>query len=85
MSSLVDDLFTNILYGAASWFGILIFLSLIIGLLFKWKESIVLLLPVSVLIGLNYMTNGLGWHALIMFLTAIFLLFYGLNEVKNRR
>jgi hypothetical protein len=80
----IDDVFTSLLYGVGSWFGLLLMLTLIIALMLKWKESLVLLLPVTMLLGLNYMTNGLGWHSLIMFLTAIFLLFYGLNELQKR-
>jgi hypothetical protein len=42
------------------------------------------MLPVAILFGTEYLTNGLGWDALIMFLTGIFILvYYIMNRGKK--
>jgi hypothetical protein len=75
-ASLVDDAFTALFYGAGSWLGLLLMIALIAGLVSKWKLAGGLFIPVSIFMGINYFNHDLGWHGLIMFLVAIFVLIY---------
>jgi len=72
----VDEAFESLFFGAGSWLGLLLFLILITGLLFKWKSIGVLLLPVTVFFGIEYLNKGLKWQSMIMFLSSILILFY---------
>jgi len=72
----VDEAFESLFFGSGSWLGLLLFLILITGLLFKWKSMGVLLLPVTVFFGIEYLNKGLKWQSMIMFLSSIFILFY---------
>jgi hypothetical protein len=71
---LADEVFNSLFYGAGSWLGLILMLILMIGLTLKWRNASVIMMPMSVMLGINYLNNNLGWHALIMFLTAIFIL-----------
>ena len=70
------DFFTELLFGAGAWIGILLILAIEVGLLLKWKYSGVLLLPVTLLLGIDYLTRNLAWQSIIMFVSAIFVLAY---------
>lgn len=70
----VDEVFNSLFYGGGSWLGLILMLILIIGLCIKWRNASVIMLPISMLLGINYLSNSLGWHGLIMFLTSIFIL-----------
>ena len=70
----MDDFFTSLFYGTGSWLGLLLILSLVVGLTFAWKYMGLVMLPVTVLFGITYFSNNLGWHGLIMVFTAIFIL-----------
>ena len=59
--------------GLFSWIILIVLLLLVfVGASIK-KPIGVLLVPVCILIGLEYLVNGLGWHGLIMFFSSIFL------------
>lgn len=75
-TSLIDDAFNALFYGAGSWLGLLLMIALIVGLVSKWKLAGGLFIPVSIFMGINYFNHDLGWHGLIMFLVAIFVLIY---------
>ena len=70
----IDDVFNSLLYGAGAWIGFLILLTLVVGLTFAWKYMGILTLFASILIGINYLDNQLGWQGLGMFLTGIFII-----------
>ena len=71
--SAIDDVFTALFYGTGSWLGLLLFITLILGITFAWKYGGLLMMPVSIFLGLLYLDNSLGWHGLIMVLVAIFI------------
>jgi len=76
MAQTFQDFFFELLYGTGSWFGILILLAFIGGMLMRWKYSGVLLFPVSIFLAIEYLNKDLGWQSLIMFVTSIFILVY---------
>lgn len=78
----MNDVFTAFFFGNGHWLGLLLMISLILGLVITFKYSIVLMLPVSILFGIEYLAEGLGWDGLIMFMTGTFILVY---FVMNRR
>lgn len=72
----VDEAFESLFFGTGSWLGLLLFLSILIGLLLKWKYTGVLILPVTVFLGLEYLGKDMGWHTIIMFFTGVFTMIY---------
>lgn len=80
----VDEAFEALFYGTGSWLGILLFLSILIGLLLKWKYTGALLLPITIFIGIEYLTKDMGWYAIIMFFTSVFTLIYMMKGAKRR-
>jgi len=74
--SILDEAFESLFFGAGSWLGLLLFLIIITGLLFKWKYMGILLLPITIFLGIEYLSQGLKWQSIIMFLSSIFILFY---------
>ena len=79
----IDDVFNALFFGSGSWLGLLLFLAIMIGLLIKTEWSGVLLLPITVFLGIAYLNQDLGWHAIIMFFTSIFIVVYMMK--KSRR
>jgi len=76
MAQTFQDFFLELLYGTGSWFGVLLLLAFIIGLLMRWKYSGVLLLPVTIFLGIDYLNNDLGWQSIIMFASSVFIIVY---------
>jgi len=76
MAQTFQDFFFELLYGSGSWFGVLLLLAFIIGLLMRWKYSGVLLLPVTVFLAIDYLNNDLAWQSMIMFVTSVFIIVY---------
>lgn len=70
----IDDIFTALFTGSGSWLGLLLFLTLILGITFAWKYGGLLVLPVTVFLTFMYFDAGLGWQGLIMVLTGVFIL-----------
>ena len=56
---------------------------LIVGLATAKREMGVVMFPVSLLIGIAYLENDLGWHALAMFIAAAVVAFTVLEGKKN--
>jgi len=76
MAQTFEDFFFELLYGSGSWFGVLLLLAFIIGLLMRWKYSGVLLLPVTVFLAIDYLNNDLAWQSIIMFVSSVFIIVY---------
>ena len=81
----VNAAFEALFYGSGSWLGLLLFLSIMTGLLLKWKYTGVLVLPITLFLRIDYMDKNLGWQSIIMFLTSIFVLLYLVKELKRGR
>lgn len=75
VTTALNDLFNVLFYGSGAWLGLLLMLLLIFGLIIKYPKAGLLMLPVTVFLGINYLNNDLGWHGLIMFLTSTFIMF----------
>jgi len=83
VSEALNGAFEALFYGSGSWLGLLLFLSIITGLLLRWKNMGALILPVTIFLGIEYLDKNLGWHAVIMFLSSVFTLLYMIT--KGRR
>jgi hypothetical protein len=70
----MDDVFTSLFFGTGAWLGLLIIIAFVVGITFMWKYTGLVMLPVAVIFGTVYLDNSLGWHALIMFLVSIFIM-----------
>jgi len=79
----IEQVFEVLFFGSGSWLGLLLFLTIFLGLMLKWKYASCILIPIAIFIGLEYLTNNLGWHAIIMFMTTIFMLSYLAKEAKS--
>ena len=79
----IDDVFEALFYGSGSLLGILLILLLCIGLVMKWKETSVLVLPVIFLFGIGFVDRGMAYQSLIMFLTGIFIMLYNVKQFRG--
>jgi hypothetical protein len=78
----VNAAFQALFYGDGAWFGLLLILSICIGLMLKWKYSGVLFLPVTIFLGIDYLDHSLPWHALIVWSSSLFLMLYMVKQLK---
>jgi len=81
--SLVEQAFTELFYGAGSWLGLILLMSLCIIPTYKWREVGILFMPITVFLGVEYLGQNLEWQALIMFFTAIFIIFLFADGLKK--
>jgi hypothetical protein len=65
-----------------SWFGLIGFL-ILCGLMTSSKNQIVAVMsvPIAVLVAIEYLSVGLGWHSLIMFVASVGLVVYIAKEL----
>lgn len=80
---IVDQAFESLFFGSGSWLGLLLFICMFLGLQFKWKHTGALTIPIAVFIGIEYLDNDLGWQALIMFFTALFIMLMMVKDLKR--
>ena len=78
-----DDFFTALFIGTGNWLGLLILISLSIGIMLTWKYAGILTMSISVLSAFYYFDNALGWHGVMMILVAIFSLGYMVAKRKK--
>lgn len=78
-----DDFFTALFIGTGNWLGLLILVSLTIGIMLTWKYAGLISIVISVLSAFYYWDNSLGWHGLVMILVAIFSLGYIVQKGKK--
>lgn len=81
--SAIDSVFEALFFGSGSLLGILLILVLCIGLMMKWKETVVLVLPIIFLFGIQFVDRGLAYQSLIMFLSGVFMLLYSVKQFKD--
>ncbi len=72
----IETVFQELLFGSMSYLVLLVFLALVWALVLMRRELAALMLPFSVIMGLEYLTNNLGWHGLFMFINSIFIMLY---------
>lgn len=82
--SVVGDAFLELLYGEGAWFGLVLMLTIMVGFTLKWKLAGVLMIPVSVFMGLEYLGRDLTWHTTIMLCLTVFLFYVVGKELKGR-
>lgn len=83
-----NELFTVLFYGQGVWLGLLLLLMLMLGISIKYPRAGLLMLPVSVFLGVDYLGHDLGWHSLIMWLASVFILLdlaYALHKKEGGR
>jgi hypothetical protein len=74
MAGEFEDFFTQLFFGSGSWLGLILIIMLLLLLRLANKYSVILSFPICLLIGFEYLTNDLGWHALIIWLSAVVML-----------
>jgi len=74
--STVDEAFKALLYGQGAWVALILLIILIVGVAYTRRTIGVLMVPITILLGIEYLNNKLGWHAMIMFLTCVFIIFH---------
>lgn len=82
MAQTFDDFFIALLFGEGAWIGVLLILAIVVLLMMAWKYGGVLVMPTTILLGVAYVGEDLIWHALIMFVTAIFAVYYMVTKWK---
>jgi hypothetical protein len=65
--------FDELFYGSGAWLGILLLLVIILGISLKTKYAGLLMIPVTVFLGIDYLTEDMLWHSIIMFITSVFV------------
>lgn len=80
MTNTIQITFQELFYGSGAWLGLLLLLILLILLSLKVKFANLLTVPITIFLGIEYLSNDLMWHGFIMFLSSIFLI---LNLVRN--
>lgn len=88
MMSSIEQTFYELFYGSGIWLGILLLLAIVTGLSMRFKYAGLLCLPVTIFIGIDYITNSGGnqnllWASIIMFFTSIFLVINLMRESKS--
>lgn len=74
VTTAVNQALEALFFGSGSWLGLLLMLGFCFGLQMGFRYLGALLIPIMILFGLEYIANGLGWHALIMFFGAIIVM-----------
>jgi hypothetical protein len=72
LATTINELFLS--DGLIAWLGLLILIVFLVALVGAKRELVVIGLPVLVLMGLTYLTAGLGWHFIISIISVIFLM-----------
>lgn len=79
--SVVGDALLELLFGEGSWLGLVLMMTIIMGFTLKWKLAGVLMIPVTVFMGLDYLGHDLTWHSIIMLCATVFLLYVVGKEI----
>ena len=90
MSSAVDQAFESLFFGTGAWFGLVLFITVCVGLALKWKYVGALLIPVIIGMEVEYYDrlNSGGnyvWHIFILLCLALFIAFRTVSEIKEGR
>lgn len=81
--SAADEAFQALFFGDGAWLGLLLFLAIMLALFLKSEYTGALILPISLFLGLEYVSHDMGWHAIIMFFFSIFILIYMMKKIKS--
>lgn len=70
----VNQALQALFFGSGSYLGLILMLGLCFTLQMGLRYLGALIVPIMILFGLEYISNGLGWHALIMFFGSIIVM-----------
>ena len=78
--------FYELFYGSGKWLGILLLLSIVITLIIKSRYASILVLPVTIFMGIDYLSipnpsQSNLWCAIIMFFASIGII---INLIKEK-
>ena len=79
----MPNIFDELLFGPLVYLVVLLYMILIFAIQYRWKETGALTIPLSMLIGLQYLDENLGYPALIMFCCSIMLIFVLMKQLKD--
>lgn len=82
MSAEIGVVFTEILFGSGAWIGLILLLTISLAMVLRWKATAVLFMPITLLLGIEYLTYELTFHAMILFFTTIFMVLYMVREMR---
>ena len=72
--AVIDEMFYAFFFGSGRILGASIMLLLMGSFTYKMRYMGILMIPIAVLLGLEYVTLNLSWYAFLMFFGAIFML-----------
>jgi len=80
MPNEAQEFFQELLYGEGAFLGLILILSIVILVTYKYKNAGILFIPICIFMGIQYLGNisassNFMWCAIIMFLAVPFLLF----------
>ncbi len=78
------DFFTELLYGSGSILALILILILTLAITVKWRYSGVLMFPILIILGINYLNVNLEWNAVLSFFGAIFTVVFMVKEIKPK-
>jgi len=81
----VDDALESLFFGSGSWLSILLFAILFLAIAYRWKYAGFIPFMASAFIGLEYVAENMGYHALTMFSTTILILFVTVTKIRSRK
>jgi hypothetical protein len=83
--TVISVVFSELFYGSGSWLGLLLYLSIIIGLMRVSKEASLIMLPVSVFLAIDYFGRaGFVWYGIIMTCVCIFIVLSIMGNKKGK-
>jgi len=80
MANEAQEFFQELLYGEGAFLGLILILTILILVNYKYKNSGILFIPIAIMMGIQYLNNistssNFMWCAIIMFLAVPFLLY----------
>jgi hypothetical protein len=79
------EFFNELLFGSGSWLGLIIICILMLVLASMNKYAGIIAMPIGIFLSIEYATRGLGWHAVLSMLAAIFCLYLGVEKVRKKQ
>lgn len=79
MPNEAQEFFQELLYGEGAFLGLILILTIVILVTYKYKNAGIIFIPITLMMGLQYLANistssDFMWCAIIMFLAVPFLL-----------
>jgi hypothetical protein len=78
-----QEFFQEVLFGSGSWIGLILIISLLLIIATINRYSSIIVLPISILLSIQYMQNNLGWHAILIALVGIIIMMADIVRAKK--